>query len=325
MKIGIALAAYLPEPRSFEKQLQSLLDQTHADWFCVVTCDSPLADLFKDPGLAKFKNHPRFRWHENDHRLGVTLNFEKAIQHCLEKNPDAIACCDQDDLWYPQKLARTLEVFRVNPPPRLVHTDMDVLYQDESGGEKKADKTGWRIEQRGLGHVGPFHFLIRNIVAGCSMIFDAELARKHPRVPTEFYHPDHWYPFLASVYGRVHSLPEPTYAYRLHSGNVLGLTPFKGLLHYSGEKEQGGVLKKARRVFLKSRDLVQAAEREKIPVPFFQKLPVTAWDLGFLLFLMGVCYWLPPNRDLPLARACLARALGKMLFFIPVADKARSL
>lgn len=316
MKIGIALAAYLPEPRSFEKQLQSLLGQTHTDWFCVVTSDSPLADLFKDAGLMKFKDHPQFRWHQNDGRLGVTRNFEKAIQLCLEENPDAIACCDQDDLWYTQKLSRTLEVFNGNPPPRLVHTDMDVLYQDESGAERKADQTGWQIERRGTGHVAPVHFLIRNIVAGCSMLLDADLARKHPRVPAEFYHPDHWYPFLASVYGKVYSLSEPTYAYRLHSGNVLGLTPFKGLLHHSEEKDREGVLRKARRVFLKSRGLVRAAETEKIPIPFFQKLPFTCWDFGFLLFWMGLWYWLPPNRDLPLARACFSRSLGKMLFFI---------
>jgi glycosyltransferase involved in cell wall biosynthesis len=318
MKIGIALAVYQPQSEFFEKQLQSLLDQTYQDWFCVITADSSLNEIFKNEKINPFKNHPKFRWHENTAQLGVTKNFEKAIQLCLKENAEVVACADQDDVWYPQKIARSVEVFQQYPPLRLVHTDMHLLYQNEKGEEVIGKETGWQAERRGVQHVQPKHFLIRNVVAGCSMLFDADLARKYSEIPKEFYHPDYWYPFLASVYGKVYSIAEPTYAYRQHKENALGISPFKGFFYTNPQSGLMDNLKKFRRVYLKSRDLVSAAVREKISIPFFSKFPITSFDLGFSLFLMGLYYLCSPfERDVPLARACFARALGKALFFIP--------
>jgi hypothetical protein len=64
--------------------------------------------------------------------------------------------------------------------------------------------------------------------------------------------------------------------------------------------------------------LVSAAVREKVPVSFFSKFLILSFDLGFSLFVMGFYYLCSPfGRDVPLARACFARAIGKALFFIP--------
>ncbi len=318
MKIGIALAVYQPHPEFFEKQLRSLLEQTYQDWFCVITADSPLADIFKNEKINSFKSHPKFQWRENTEQLGVTKNFEKAIQICLKENAEAIACADQDDVWYSHKLARSIEMFQHHSPIRLVHTDMHLLYQNEKGEEVIGKETGWQAERRGIHHVQPRHFLIRNVVAGCSMLFDADLARKYPKIPKEFYHPDYWYPFLASVYGKVYSVPEPTYAYRQHKENTLGISPFKGFFYNAPQSSLSDTLRKFRRVYFRSRDLVQAAVREKVSIPFFSRFPITSFDLGLSLFLMGLYYLCSPfERDVPLARACFARAVGKALFFVP--------
>ncbi|HXL72337.1 MAG TPA: glycosyltransferase, partial [bacterium] len=286
--------------------------------FCVITADSPLEEIFKSQKLKRFKTDPRFRWYENEERLGVTKNFEKAIQLCLKENVEAIACADQDDVWYPHKIARSVEVFQQHPPIRLVHTDMHLLDQNEKGEEVIRNETGWNAERRGIHHVQPRHFLIRNIVAGCSMLFDAELARMYRKIPKEFYHPDYWYPFLASVYGKVYSIPEPTYAYRQHKENVVGISPFKGFFYVKPKSNLMDVLKKFRGVYLNSYDLIRASVREKVPVSFFEKFPIISFDLGFSLFLMGLYYLcFPFERDVPLARACFARAFGKAIFFIP--------
>jgi glycosyltransferase involved in cell wall biosynthesis len=318
MRIGIALAAYQPQPEFFEKQLQSLLDQTYQDWFCVITADSPLGDIFKSGRLKRFETDPRFLWVENEERLGVTRNFEKAIQLCLKENAEAIGCADQDDVWYPQKIARSVEVFREHLPIRLVHTDMNLLDQDENGGEVIRKETGWQAERRGIHHLQPRHFFIRNIVAGCTMLFDAELVRMYPEIPEAFYHPDYWYPFLASVYGKIYSIAEPTLAYRQHKENVMGISPFKGFFYRPPQSGWMDTVKKFRRVYFKSYDLVQAAVRKKVPVSYFSKFPIVSFDLGFSLFLMGLYYLCSPSgRDVPLARACFARGMGKALFFIP--------
>jgi hypothetical protein len=45
--VAIALAAYKPKPRFFSQQLQSLVDQTHQNWVCVITFDSSMREALK--------------------------------------------------------------------------------------------------------------------------------------------------------------------------------------------------------------------------------------------------------------------------------------
>ncbi len=317
MRVGIALAVYRPHPEFFKKQLESIEAQTYSDWFCIGTLDSPLAEIFQAPGLARFKDHPKFQWVENEKQLGVTKNFEKAIQLCVRAGAEVIACADQDDVWYKNKIARSVEVLSSKPSMGLLHTDMDLLYPNDQGEETVAKETGWQVERRGVDHSGPGHFLIRNVVAGCSMLFDAELVERYPVIPPEFYHPDHWYPFLASVYGGVYALHEPTLAYRQHPDNTLGITPFRGVFALSGKKGAASVLKRSRQVYLWSRDMARAALREKVPVPFCSRFPILSFDMGLSFVLMGFYYLVVPSqRDAALARACFARAVGKLLFFM---------
>ena len=59
--------------------------------------------------------------------LGYSSNFEKAVDLCTG---DLIFLCDQDDVWYPPKLA-TIEGFFVRSPETLlVISDMDLADGD---------------------------------------------------------------------------------------------------------------------------------------------------------------------------------------------------
>jgi hypothetical protein len=317
MKIGIALASYLPHPDFFLKQLESIEAQTHSDWVCIITSDSPLEETFKHAPLNKFKNHSRFRWHENPQRLGSKKNFERAIQLCLKENVNAVACSDQDDVWYPEKLQRCLEVLVQKPPLSLVHSDMHVLIVDEKG-EKLLPGTTWSVESRGVHHCQPQHLLVRNVVAGCAMLFDAEIARRYPHLPEEFDYHDHWYALVASVHGGVYPISEPLFAYRQHDRNELGVTPYPGMFHVPSGFGIRSVLAKCRQRYLWSKGMALAARREKIPLkPWIGWLFLLPLDFGLGLFGMALSNWLfPTGRDLALARACIARALGKALFFV---------
>jgi hypothetical protein len=168
----------------------------------------------------------------------------------------------------------------------------------------------WRIERRGVEHVKPAHFLVRNIVAGCAMLFDAELARRYPIIPDGAVYHDHWYALVASFYGGVHSIREALYAYRQHSRNELGFTPFVSTFEVSENIRAMGVLAKCRDVWKKSYDLACSAEEMGLPMGFCLKTTfLRSWDLGFFISALGLGCLL---GDPALARACLARGIGKL-------------
>lgn len=305
MKIGIALAAYRPDWQTFEAQLRSIQTQDYRDWFCVVCCDSPILGEAKTRLCEVFSDH-RFFWTENETRLGHKKNFERAIQIAVQKGAEAIACSDQDDLWYPDKLSSCLLALKTQGPLSLVHSDMHILE-----GSTIHSKTAWTIERRGISNTQPRHFLVRNIVAGCSMMFDAELARRFPTIPEAAEFHDHWYALVASYFGGVRAISQPLYAYRQHQKNEVGISPFHSIFSIPPQTGVSQILVKCLKGWRKSRSLAQAAQEAGLPMTRKDALLfISRFDLGIGLFCMGL---IQVFRDPALTRACFARAFGKLL------------
>lgn len=306
--IGIALAAYQPKLASFREQLASLQKQTYPSWFCVVTLDSPLAPLRAAPELADFFADRRFEWRENPTRLGHKRNFEGAIQATLAHQPRWIACSDQDDVWYPEKLAREAQRLETLPPLSLTHCDMHVMQADGSIDAK----TAWQTERRGVHHAGAEHLIARNVVAGCAMLMDAELARRYPRIPEAFDYHDHWYAVVAACLGVVDALDEPLFAYRQHGGNVVGVTEFPGVLAAPPGKRwtPGVIVEKCRATWRKSRARAEAAMAAGVPLPMPARELWSGRGAGVRLLGMAARSY---ATDPALTRALLGRAVGSWL------------
>jgi hypothetical protein len=148
---------------------------------------------------------------------------------------------------------------------------------------------------------------------------DAELARKYPEIPPESGFHDRWYPLLASRFGKVVPMRKALYSYRIHSNNVAGVTPFKGIFVRAGNQKAGfsGIIEKCAQVWRDSNALAKATERQGVSLSFFQKQAfVSGWDFGALLGFYGLLMiWSDPA----LARAAWARAFGKILVELRVA------
>jgi hypothetical protein len=304
-RVGIALAAYEPHLAYFREQLASIQRQTHSSWVCQITLDSSLENLKSKPELRQFFADPRFLWSENPRRLGTLKNFERAIQLVLKQGIDAIACSDQDDIWFENKLEESLKALNQSGPLSLVHCDMQVLQ-----GNQLSKETAWRVEHRGVHNVKLRHLLIRNVVAGCGMLFDAELARKFPEIPSEAQYHDHWYPLVAAYLGGVHAVPLPLYAYRIHSHNVLGITKYQSLFSKTIQHSSAGnVLSECLYRWNLSAQFSRCLSRFDLQLNSFDSLLfLFRWDFGVGLVILGILHlW----DDRPLARACFARAVGK--------------
>jgi hypothetical protein len=315
MRVGIALAAYQPQIDYFAEQLESIRSQTHTDWICLITLDPGTDAAHPGATLSALRNantlqpcfeDRRFIWIENSERLGHKKNFEKAIQLALKQpGVQGIACSDQDDVWYPQKLARSVQALQKAGPLALVHCDMHFLTRDGS----KLPETVWAIEHRGIGNAQCQHLLVRNIVAGCAMLFDAELARRFPIIPEGADFHDYWYAIVASLHGGIYAINEPLYAYRQHGGNVVGVTPFPGTFAMTPSAREMGLIPKCKATWNKSQKLALATIGQGLPLKLWHRIAfISRWDFGLLFLGMGIRHLF---GDRPLARACFARAIGK--------------
>lgn len=304
-KIGIALAAYEPNPEFFAAQLRSIQEQSFQNWVCVVTADSSLEDIRRNPEFTNFFQDERFHWIQNSIRLGHKKNFERAIQETLPFRVDAIACSDQDDLWYREKLQICANRLAIAVSMSVVHSDMHILVDG-----KIVPRTVWEIERRGVHHASLSDLLIRNVVAGSSMLMDAKLARMFPEIPEAVGFHDHWYALMASAHGGVHPIRQPLYAYRQHSENVVGATPFQGFFSVPKDATVLSLIRKCHDCWLRSHRLAQAVSDAGIRLPGTARLTFLGnSDLGAALFSKA---FLNLPSDLPTARASLARAVGKL-------------
>lgn len=309
--IGIALAAYKPNLAYFQAQLQSIVDQTYTNWFCCIGFDSPLADVSTEPSLHTFFTDSRFDFFQNDQTPGLVGNFENTGQACLLRSPKYIAYADQDDIWYPTKLAVLSERLASLPPLSVVHCDMHVLIKQKDGTFQALEKTAWAIENRGVHHVTPLDFFVRNIAAGAGMLFDADLLRRYPKIPGDVYGQDHWYPMIASFYGGVHAVEQPLYSYRIHGDNVAGLSRYSGFFNHSKSSKALGLNKKCLLAFNSSKARYRHAHDAQLPTTRLHFLVTTSgFDFGLGYFLKAV---MSLATDRALARACLVRAIGKVL------------
>jgi hypothetical protein len=310
-KIGIAVAVYKPDPQYLIEQLSSYLNQNFQNWFCVLTVDSDLEELKGLKLLAPYFSDERFLWFQNSSRLGPKKNFERAVRLAVEKGADAVACSDQDDIWYPEKLEVCAKVLEFEPGVCLVNSDMHILSRDESGGWSIGKETSWEVERVGFRNNRVYHLLVRNAVVGASILMDAELIRRHPKIPHYPPFHDHWYGILAAAYGRTKAIERPLYAYRQHGNNVLGATPYNGFFRLKERDRGRGLLEKCEMVFWQSFFSTHCSKIEGLNIPrWVTFIFLSRWDFGFGFYLLGLRHLFD---DKPLARACFARAVGKLL------------
>jgi len=119
MQISIAMATY-NGANHVQRQLDSFVSQTRMPDELVV-CDDRSSDATLHV-LEQFRLKAPFdvRIYLNDVNLGFTKNFEKALTKCTG---DVIFLSDQDDSWYPDKIAVVTQSFFDLPEKLLVIHD----------------------------------------------------------------------------------------------------------------------------------------------------------------------------------------------------------
>jgi hypothetical protein len=230
--VGIALAAYQPNPVWLAEQLASIAAQTYTDWICVITLDSPAEEIRPSHDLAPFMHDARFVWVENLERLGLRSNFQKATQLLLEREVDLIAFSDQDDVWLPEKVAESVAAIKVRGPLSMVYCDAYLLVDGSLRPERLHEYT---IKTHGKMSIA--ERIIQPQVNGFCEVFDATLAKLHPTIPIESPDHDHWYSLVAAAYGGLHQIDKPLALYRQHAGNTIGISAVRAAQGWDSTKQ----------------------------------------------------------------------------------------
>ena len=214
----VCLAAYAPPAALFGAQARSVLDQVGVAVRLLVSDDATppakaaglhavVSALWGEGGAAVVSVASRNR--------GFVGNFERALR-MAPVGGGAVLLSDQDDRWYPDKVA-TLLAELAQPGTSCAFSDMRIV--DEAGAE--ISPTFWR--QRGVHHRNPVSLAIANTVTGAAAAVPAALLPRllpFPRFPGVFH--DMWLSAACSALGRVAYVDRPLYDYIQHGGNQLG-------------------------------------------------------------------------------------------------------
>lgn len=206
--------------RYLSEQLCSIGAQSKAPGELVV-CDDNSSDETAEL-VAQFAQGVSFpvRFFKNDQQLGPARNFDKAIRLC---EGEIVFLADQDDIWFPQKIEKTQQLFEQHPEATYVFSDAEMV--DEHGvklNERLWDAVGLTTRLAKFSGRGQLEILLKhNIITGAAMAFRASLGKLALPIPTGWMH-DYWLVLLGSLIGEGIPVQEPLLLYRRHSAQVCG-------------------------------------------------------------------------------------------------------
>ncbi len=204
-------AAFLPE------QLASLTAQTHKDWQLLCSDDGS-TDGSQDLIRSYSANKTQKISVVDGPKRGFSENFLSMVR-ALPDDCGSIAFCDQDDIWFPDKLARAINALRPVP------ADKPALYGAASwiwNKDKETHKASLKIR-----HAPTFrNALIENFATGNTMVLNQpaalllrDVARK---VGPVFAHDWLAYAVISGAGGRIIYDDAPALLYRQHPSNEIG-------------------------------------------------------------------------------------------------------
>jgi glycosyltransferase involved in cell wall biosynthesis len=210
-------AAYLPA------QLDSLFAQTCQDFRLLVRDDGSSDGT---PGvLADYATrYPgRMVMVPND---GGRLKAAGSFATLLERaEAPYVMCCDQDDVWVPDKVALTLaamhdlEQRHGTAAPLLVDTDLMVV------DERLAvlAESFWRFSRIHPERITRLsRLLMQNFVTGCTMMVNRPLLALALPIPAGAMMHDWWLALVAIRFGHARPIAKATVLYRQHGRNEVG-------------------------------------------------------------------------------------------------------
>jgi len=210
--------------RFLTEQLESLLMQTRVPDQIVIRDDASRDDTWTL--LQRFASQAAERniqvdLQRNGKNLGYLKNFEAAMS---ATTGELVFLCDQDDIWYPDKLASYQAEFERRPDVGLLHSDACLI--DDEGNElgyslfEALEVTEWERQQIHQGEALSV-LLPRNLATGATMAFRRDIMLAALPLADGWFH-DEWLALVTAMISRTDYFERPSIAYRQHGANQIG-------------------------------------------------------------------------------------------------------
>ncbi len=213
MAIDILMSTYNGE-NYLENQLFSLLMQRYKEWTLYIRDDGSTDNTLSI--ISKFcKLDQRIKLVEQGVNLGYGASFMKLIQY---SRADYVAFCDQDDIWFEDKLLRCLEQAKQlddHQTPLLVCCQ-GYTYSDQTG-----TITGALTPQYQAKELKNFLFL-NGGYQGCLFLVNKAMIDNAKTYNKPVHGHDNIMCLIAHSFGKIYFLKMPLMLYRQHKLNLSG-------------------------------------------------------------------------------------------------------
>lgn len=224
-RIHIVLAAY-NGASYIREQLDSVLANGRDDIWIEI-CDDGSTDDTVQIAREYEAEYDCIGVHENKKNLGYVKNFIEGIKR--SKSP-YIMLCDQDDIWDPDKITRTMRAMEKleqkhadrETTPLLVFTDA-MNFDSETGKQSGSFHKSSHLD---VAKTDVAHLLMENKCIGCTVMVNAAVLPFLDTLPEEVRVHDWWLALICSQFGEISYLAETTLQYRQHRGNMIGGSSF---------------------------------------------------------------------------------------------------
>lgn len=223
--VSILLAVYNGE-KYLKEQIESILSQTYKDVEIIIRDDGSTdgslsiiddyCTLYPDK-IISVKGNPTG---------SAKQNFAELLKIC---DSEYIMFCDQDDVWLPQKIEKTLcavkSVENGGTTPVLAHTDLKIA----DSNLKVISPSFFQFNCLKPNDITIPKLMVQNYITGCTVMINRALRNICGDIPSECIMHDWWLGLVALIFGEVVCINEATALYRQHQENQVGAKAKYGL------------------------------------------------------------------------------------------------
>ena len=212
--VDILLTTYNTEIEYLKQQMESILNQTYENFRLLISDDASTKKEVKRILEEYQKEDKRITLYQQEKNLGYNKNFEFLLK---QANAKYIMFSDHDDVWYPQKIEKSLQ--------KIKEEEVDLVYCNAYQINEKGEmiQTNY-FQYKNVPLVqGKDKLAISRCVGiGCSQIITNTVRDKMLPFTEEVIAHDWLAAFIANEGKGISYIKEPLFGYRLHNTNVFG-------------------------------------------------------------------------------------------------------
>ena len=248
-RVTIAMAVYKPNKVWLREQLYSLNKQVYSgELELLIWNDSP-NEFDGDNFFSRENLSIEWKLLNAKQKVGATKAFEILTEI---STGTYIAYCDQDDIWYENKIINGIKKFQEKKSLDIVHCNA-VFFYEENGKrkEKKLFSDLYQINERDYQKK---KFVRNNWTLGCAMLVKRDFALKCLPFCETIFH-DQWLAVCAAFFGEMEFINSVDIQHRIHrmnnSGQLMGVYSKKDYYAYKILKDKVFIHQLCKKIFLK--------------------------------------------------------------------------